>query len=258
MKTLIKFSMVIMVLLLAKSSIIYGKECSTKLEWPSNSWTRITVSGDYIDIKLDVYFTSFTGYPKATLYANGNNTQIKLSSGRNDVSPGEYLIQWDCNAWIASATAYITYECNANSGSSNSNNPTPNKSNAGNSRTNTYNSGNNQTSTPNQVTNHSDNNYRLNRFWPSENVILAELREYNYNDNSTSVNEAKDMLIYMGANKISLLTSTYVSGTFSSGAEITIWPNTYNKRYCYGIRYGKPLSGRPYFGSNDTYFEICK
>jgi hypothetical protein len=104
----------------------------------------------------------------------------------------------------------------------------------------------------------ADENYRLNRLWPSENVIRAELREFLYNNKNTSISEAKEMLIYLGAGEISLLTSDYVSGTFYTGAEITIWPNTYNKQSCYGIRYGKPLPGRPYFGSNNTYFEICK
>jgi hypothetical protein len=104
----------------------------------------------------------------------------------------------------------------------------------------------------------SSDQYRLNKFWPSKNIIRAELRDFIYDSKNTSIREAEEMLIYLGAEEISMLTSTYVSGKFGSGAEITIWPNTYDKKSCYGIRYGKPLPGRPYFGSNDTYFEICK
>jgi hypothetical protein len=258
MKNIIKFSVVLIVLLLAKSSIVNGKECSTKLEWSSRVWSRITVSGNYIDVKLDVLWTSYTGYPKTTLTATGNNTTINLSSGRNNVTPGEYLIQLDCNSWVKSATAFITYDCSSNSERSNSDNSSPKKSNSGNSQTSTDNTSNNHSRSPQQGTNYSNSNYRLNRFWPSENVIRAELREFNYNRGYTSISEAKEILIFLGAEEISLSTSKYVSGKFGSGAEITIWPNTYDKANCYGIRFGKPLSGRPYFGSNDSYFEVCK
>jgi hypothetical protein len=98
---------------------------------------------------------------------------------------------------------------------------------------------------------------------PSKALIVESLRDFKFDvgyggTQLATIVEAKKMLQHMGATTFSQQTSSYVSSVFGSGAEITIWPNTYNKAYCYGIRYGTPDATSSYFGSNDTYFEIDK
>ncbi len=48
----------------------------------------------------------------------------------------------------------------------------------------------------------------------------------------------------------------YVSGLLPTGYEVTIWDSAYSDKTKYSIRFGLPSSGRPYFGSNDTYFTV--
>ena len=98
---------------------------------------------------------------------------------------------------------------------------------------------------------------------PSKALIVESLRDFKFDvgygsTHIATIAEAKKMLQHLGAKNYSQQTATYVSSLFGSGAEITIWPNTYNKQYCYGIRYGTPDAASSYFGSNDTYFEIDK
>ena len=101
----------------------------------------------------------------------------------------------------------------------------------------------------------------LSTDWPSTALIVESLRDFKFDvgySHFATMAEAKKMLQHMGANNYSQQTATYVSSLFGSGAEITIWPGTYDKQYCYGIRYGKPDPTSSYFGSNDTLVEIDK
>jgi hypothetical protein len=73
-----------------------------------------------------------------------------------------------------------------------------------------------------------------------------------------SLGEATQMLRFLGASALSMAGDSYVSAILGSGYEVTIWASTYGDPTKYGVRFGRPLPGRPYFGSNDTYFEISK
>ncbi len=259
MKKLIKYLVVAMVFILTMVSFTSNNTCSACSErltykiqgtLSDRGSANINVSGNYIDVRWDVANVYTGGTVDVYIRDNSGNDKI-LKNGRNQVSPGSYFLHMD---WVSilSADVTVTFECGSNAGTSNAGTSNAGASHRSNNNSEIYNP-NKQRSTP---TRESDG---LSGLWPSENIIREALRNFHFNDDvNTSIDEAKRMLQYIGAEKISLLTSTYVSGIFQSGAEITIWPNTYDKQSCYGIRYGRPLSGRPYFGSNDTYFEICK
>lgn len=88
--------------------------------------------------------------------------------------------------------------------------------------------------------------------------IEARLRDFAFQPGPASLDEAKAILRLFTPEPFSLETASFVSAIAQSGLEITVWPSTYGKSDCYGIRYGRPEPTRPYFGSNDTYVEICK
>lgn len=71
-----------------------------------------------------------------------------------------------------------------------------------------------------------------------------------------TLGEAKGMLRRLGARTLTREAADYVSGLVSDSTEVTIWVRTYNKPSCYGVRFGSPDGS--YFGSNGTYFEVCK
>ena len=94
---------------------------------------------------------------------------------------------------------------------------------------------------------------------PSERRIRAVLQDFPFDRSRASdLEEARGMLESMGVVQFSISSPSHLSGMLSNGYEVTIWPNTYNRAQCYGVRYGMPAPGRPYFGTNATYFEICK
>jgi len=94
---------------------------------------------------------------------------------------------------------------------------------------------------------------------PTERLIREVLQGFEFEVGSAaSLDEARRMLDRLQVVKYSISNPSYISGSLSSGYEVTIWPRTYDQPGCYGIRFGQPLPGRPYFGTNATYFQICK
>jgi formylglycine-generating enzyme required for sulfatase activity len=98
---------------------------------------------------------------------------------------------------------------------------------------------------------------------PAPRPTVAEIteglsRHQLTNDQQTSIAEGIGMLRTLGVTQISAQTTGYVSGILASGYEVTVWRWSYSRASCYGVRFGLPEPGRPYFGNNDTYFEICK
>jgi hypothetical protein len=83
------------------------------------------------------------------------------------------------------------------------------------------------------------------------------LRFYKFlGDQVANAEEAKQMLLWLGAT----ITANdpnggYVTGRLKSDLEITIWPKTYGKEYCYGIRFGNPQAGGT---TQESYFEVCR
>jgi len=88
------------------------------------------------------------------------------------------------------------------------------------------------------------------------NLCINKLISCPLNENTTTTKEeASEMLRFMGASEVYSVESTSVSAMYGD-TEFTVWWNTYNKANCYGIRYGNVCHS--YWGSNATYFEICK
>ena len=92
---------------------------------------------------------------------------------------------------------------------------------------------------------------------PDIENIKSKLSEFSFilPSNKVSIEEARKILIFLGANEITSYT-TFIVGRFNDEYAVTIWPGTYGKNDTYGIRFGD-LDLR-YHGSNDTYFEISK
>jgi len=95
---------------------------------------------------------------------------------------------------------------------------------------------------------------RLATHAPDGPTIATALRGF-HGSGHVSLAEAKSILAYLGA-PISIEGPDFVGGILPTGTELTIWVRTYGKRHLYGVRYGAPAPGRPYFGTNDTYFEV--
>jgi hypothetical protein len=257
MKKIMKCSVLAMVIILTIVSMTSTtcSACSERLTYkvPGTLGDRgsvdINVTGNYINVNWEPVKQWEGGWCNLYIRDQSGNDKL-LVNGRNGVSPGKYFLHMDWSSLI-SADVTVTFECGSN--------PAPPHSSPSHDvpsrRPDNYNENN---YIPRQESTRSIARAPLSSHWPSEDLIRAELRTFSYNNyNYTTMSEAKEMLRDLEAAKISY-GPDYVSGVFSSGAEITIWPNTYNKRSCYGFRYGEPLPGRPYFGSNDTYFEICK
>ena len=87
-------------------------------------------------------------------------------------------------------------------------------------------------------------------------LCIESLESAFYIDDALATSsEAEAMLYEMGAASTYYLVGSSPSGMCET-VEFTIWPNTYDKTNCYGIRYG--ATDQAYWGSNDTYFEICE
>lgn len=87
--------------------------------------------------------------------------------------------------------------------------------------------------------------------------ILELLTHFGYNELvNTSIEEAKLMMAFLSPDKIFQRDKQSVSGSFGDYFEITIWPNTYNKKDTYGIRYG--IQDVKYWATNESYIEIKK
>ena len=71
-----------------------------------------------------------------------------------------------------------------------------------------------------------------------------------------TMDEAREILSFLWTEP-TISGSDYVCGLFETGWEVALFVGTYGQPGCYGIRYGLPEPGRPYFGSNDTYSEVC-
>jgi len=85
-----------------------------------------------------------------------------------------------------------------------------------------------------------------------------DLRRYIFSgDHDANVEEARKMLLWLGATITAADPNDgWVTGRLRPDVEVTIWPKTYGKNNCYGIRFGSPKEA--YFGSNDNYFEVCR
>jgi len=257
----------VMLIMVSFVLINHSHACSERLTYniqgtlSNRGSVNIHVTGNYIDVNWEVANTYTGGFVDVYIRDGYGNDKL-LKNGTNQVSPGDYFLHMDWRQ-LLSADVTVTFECGSTtrpsaSRESRSTYSQSRESRANNTTSVNHNINRNQSDSRATTPPPSDRNYRLNRFQPSENVIRAELREFRFNNNDASVKEAKEILIYLGANEISQVTSSFVSGSFSTGMEITIWPNTYNKYRCYGVRYGNAHQRRAYFGSNATYFEICK
>lgn len=97
-------------------------------------------------------------------------------------------------------------------------------------------------------------------------IVAAKIRDpqglrlYKFTgDHEANLDEARKMLLWLGATITgSDAAGGWITGRLRPDLEITVWPKTYKKSLCYGIRYGDPQYGKAYFGSNDTYFEVCR
>jgi hypothetical protein len=96
---------------------------------------------------------------------------------------------------------------------------------------------------------------------PDKDKIQKKLLTYRYKlpANIISIDEAKEMLRFLGASDIIIYNAEQEAclvGKFNYNYAITIWVGTYGKKNTYGVRYG--TFDLTYHGSNDTYFEIYK
>jgi hypothetical protein len=107
-----------------------------------------------------------------------------------------------------------------------------------------------------------DDNGDLSTQPPTEDLIRQALVGFQYEAGPASLNEAKNMIDYMGGTF--LFEQTYpeggamACGMWGSGYEIALWTMTYGKTDRYGVRYGLPDNDHGYMSSNATYFEIIK
>ncbi|MEL7423148.1 MAG: toll/interleukin-1 receptor domain-containing protein [Bacteroidota bacterium] len=72
---------------------------------------------------------------------------------------------------------------------------------------------------------------------------------------SATIDEAISMLKHIGIPNDSIERIPYaVIGKLDPDLEIAIWPNSYDQKHIYGVRFGPKT--KSYIGSNETYFEI--
>jgi formylglycine-generating enzyme required for sulfatase activity/tRNA A-37 threonylcarbamoyl transferase component Bud32 len=84
-----------------------------------------------------------------------------------------------------------------------------------------------------------------------------DLRSYKFTgDKEATADEAREMLLWLGAT-ITVIDpgGGWVTGRLKPDLEITLWPKSYEKKYCYGIRFGNPETGGT---TQESYFEVCR
>ena len=75
-------------------------------------------------------------------------------------------------------------------------------------------------------------------------------------DEVATAEEAKAMLLWLGATITGRDPGDgWVTGRLRPDLEITIWPKTYGKDRCYGVRFGNPDAGG---ATPESYFEVCR
>jgi hypothetical protein len=94
---------------------------------------------------------------------------------------------------------------------------------------------------------------------PSEERLRARLQGFAFLDaGAATIFEARSILERIGVSEISdRFVREGLTGSLGADWEVSIWPGTYGKTRCYGLRYGRS-SNRSYVGSNATYLELCK
>ena len=75
-------------------------------------------------------------------------------------------------------------------------------------------------------------------------------------DHVATAEEANAMLLWLGATITGRDPGDgWVTGRLRPDLEITIWPKTYGKDRCYGVRFGNPDAGGV---TPESYFEVCR
>jgi len=75
-------------------------------------------------------------------------------------------------------------------------------------------------------------------------------------DQVATAEEANAMLLWLGATITGRDPGDgWVTGRLRPDLEITIWPKTYGKDRCYGVRFGNPDAGG---ATPESYFEVCR
>lgn len=95
---------------------------------------------------------------------------------------------------------------------------------------------------------------------PTVDLLRSVLASFPYERGERcTFDESRRMLEFLEASNVgSHDGGRSVAGILKSGYEVTIWPHSYDKPYCHGIRFGRTYSGGRYYGSTKAYFEICK